>query len=140
MFHTHAFHPRHPRPATAEKGIRCPDLLALVTFGDDARVQCRLSSAFDPVFAAKVIGLGKVEPGWTNIAAGMRAGTNLLAAAPRGLRKRMWVLSDGRATHQVERIMPEAKRARENWININTIGFGDPKRLVRRHGSRPRYT
>lgn len=129
MYSRHNFHQHNAHPAPVEKGIRCPDLVALVTFGDDARVQCGLSSAFDPAFAAKVVGLGKVTPGWTNIAAGMRAATDLLNAAPRGLRKRMWVLSDGRATHQVERIMPEAHRARERWININTIGFGDPNQF-----------
>jgi len=121
MLHHHQF---HRSPAA---GVRCPDLVSLITFGDDATVHCGLVSAFDPKLAATVDGLDRLTPGWTNTAAGLRAGVDLLSRAPRGLRRRLWLLSDGRTTHGLAGIAPTVARARKCWININTVGFGDPR-------------
>ena len=115
-----------PAKTTAGTGTRCPDMLSLVTFGDQAAVRSPLVSAFDAGLAGTVGKLDKITPGWTNIAAGLRVGVDLLSAAPRGLRRRLWLLSDGRANVDVAGIMPQVARARDAWININTIGFGDP--------------
>lgn len=121
MKHQNSFAP------VRETGIRCPDQLALITYGDTATLRCGLVSAYDAKFASAVDRLDKLTPGWTNTAAGLRAGIDLLRGAPRGLRLRLWLLSDGKANIDVGQIMPQVARARKSWVNINAIGFGDPQ-------------
>jgi Mg-chelatase subunit ChlD len=130
-------HPNIGRPARSpERGVRCPDLVALITFGDDATVRSRLVSAFDPDLALAVNKLDQVTPGYTNVAAGIRAGVDLLSQAPRGLRRRLWLLSDGAANRPIfgtaKAIEAQVRRARDAWVNINAVGFGDPSQFDER--------
>lgn len=127
-------HHREFRPAASHKtkGINCPDLVALITYGDRATVRSRLVSAFDPSFATTVSKLDQITPGYTNTAAGLRAGVDLLSQAPRGLRRRLWLLSDGAANVDVGGITPQVQRARKSWININCVAFGDRREFDER--------
>lgn len=122
----------HPADGHKTQGVNCPDLIALITYGDSATVRSRLVSAFDPTFASTIGKLDKITPGYTNTAAGLRAGVDLLSQAPRGLRRRLWLLSDGAANVDVNGINPQVQRARKAWININTVGFGDPREFDER--------
>jgi len=68
----------------------------------------------------------KVGGEHTNIADALRKSLDILAKAPPGALKRIWLLTDGHSNLETEGILPVADKAREKWVNINTIGFGDP--------------
>lgn len=61
----------------------------------------------------------------TNIAAGLRLAASLIANAPRGFRKRVWLLSDGQPTEEQNEILPQVEVLRANWANLNCIAFGN---------------
>ncbi|MEZ2145350.1 VWA domain-containing protein [Bradyrhizobium sp. DN5] len=118
---------RTPQPA-----IRCADLVALVVFNDHGKVLNGFISAFDGSFAKAVQALPNAVCGsWTNIADGLSVANDLLGRMPRGLRRRIWLLSDGCANPHNNAIWDEVARARAQWTNINTIGFGNPHEFDR---------
>jgi Mg-chelatase subunit ChlD len=68
----------------------------------------------------------KVGGSHTNIADALRKSLDILAKAPPGALKRIWLLSDGHPNMETEAILPLVNKARDAWVNVNTIGFGDP--------------
>jgi Mg-chelatase subunit ChlD len=126
----------NPTPAAQRKSlqpaIRCADLVALVAFNDQGKVLRRFVSAFDSAFAKAVQALpSAVDGSWTNITDGLRVANDLLGRMPRGLRRRVWLLSDGCANPANNAIWDEVARARAQWTNINTVGFGNPHEFDR---------
>lgn len=107
--------------------IRCPDMLALITFSEGAAVLSPFVGAFDSKFvkAVKELPDAARRGGMTNMTAGLRAANDMISRMPRGLRKRIWCLSDGGANAEVEGLWREVNRAVSQWTNINTIGFGN---------------
>lgn len=114
-------------PSQHSRGIRCPDMLALVAFSEKATVLSSFVGAFDAGFAGAVQKLPEAarHGGMTNMTAGLRAANDMISRMPRGLRKRIWCLSDGGANAEVEGLWREVNRAVSQWTNINTIGFGN---------------
>lgn len=114
--------------ATRTGGIRCPDMLALVAFSEQATVLSSFVGAFDGKFVTAVQQLPDAASrgGTTNITAGLRAANDMIARMPRGLRRRVWLLSDGGANVEVDGLWQQVHRATTQYCNINTIGFGDP--------------
>lgn len=106
-----------------------PDLIAIVGFADRASVLAAPANANAPTIAhiiknvitSKSDGLG----GGTNITAGLRAAGSLLRNAPRGFRKRIWLLSDGRPTDEENEIFPQLQLLRSQYVNVNSIAFGN---------------
>jgi Mg-chelatase subunit ChlD len=121
-----SFVPKQARP----QGIQCPDMLSLIGFNDDAQLLSPFVSAFDAKFVNATQGLpAAVGGGSTNITAGLRLANNLLSRMPKGLRRRIWLLSDGGGNHPEDLrggITSEVERARQQFTNVNCIGFGDP--------------
>jgi Mg-chelatase subunit ChlD len=122
--------PLSPKPSRPYREIRCPDMLSLIGFNDDAKMLSPFVSAFDAGFVKAVQGLPMAVTGSaTNMTAGLRLANDLLARMPKGLRRRIWLLSDGGGNHPEDLaggITRQVTRAREQYTNINTIGFGDP--------------
>ncbi len=117
----------HPRPPVRQEGIRCPDMLSLVGFNDNAKVLSPFVSAFDAGFVKAVQGLPSAVGGCsTNLTAGLRVANDLLGKMPKGLRRRIWLLTDGDANAEIDGITHQVARAGQLRININCIGFGDP--------------
>jgi Mg-chelatase subunit ChlD len=114
------------RPPVRHEGIRCADMLSLVGFNDNANVLSPFVSAFDANFVKAVMGLPAAVSGCsTNITAGLRLANDLIGRMPRGLRRRIWLLTDGGANAEIDGIWRQVERARQQYTNINTIGFGD---------------
>lgn len=114
---------RATRPPTTTS-IRCPDMLALVSFGTEASVLSTFVPVHDGNFAAAVKRLPGQVGGTTNMAAGISRSLDLLAAMPTGLRKRIWLLTDGHATCAESAVLAAAQRARRLRVNINCVGIG----------------
>jgi Mg-chelatase subunit ChlD len=105
-------------------------MLSLIGFNDNAKVLSPFVSAFDANFVKAVQGLPAAVGGYsTNLTSGLRLANDLIGRMPKGLRRRIWLLSDGGGNHPEDiagGILPEVERARQQYTNINTIGFGDP--------------
>lgn len=106
------------------QGIKCPDLIALVTFGDTATVVCDFVGAFDPKFVSSVLKLPGYVKGCTNLNAGVLRAVHLLKNAPDGLYRKIYLLSDGGENIGAEKTMQTVAFAKKNRINIVTIPFG----------------
>lgn len=123
-----------PTPRASTPAVYCADMVGLVVFHGEAEQLSPLVSAFDPNFLKAVDRLPDCIKGSTNLTAGLRCGIDLLRGAHPGLRRRLWALTDGQDNVEQSGLFDEVKRAAENRININTIGFGlgldiSPERL-----------
>lgn len=123
-----ASHPHSVRSNNrpSRPGINCPDMVSLVAFNTRTTILSPFVGAFDAGFATAIKNLPNVQQGYTNVTAGLRTGIDLLAKMPSGLRRRLWLLTDGDANAEEDAIPAQVQRAVREWININTIGFGDP--------------
>jgi Mg-chelatase subunit ChlD len=103
------------------------DKIGLVGFHDCGFPVAMPAEPFAPWLHERVNKLpSKVGGSHTNIADGLRKSLDILAKSPPGALKRVWLLSDGHPNLEVDAILRQAERARDAWINVNTIGFGDP--------------
>ncbi len=125
----HAAH-QHYQPVVLQRQLSTrPDLIALVGFGNRAIVLASPATAAAPAITRVITsaiaitsdGLG----GGTNIAAGLRVAATLLRNAPKGFRKRIWLLSDGMPNDGADEIFSQLQQLRNSYVNVNTIAFGD---------------
>ncbi len=131
FFHRHVNAPtarpsviQHPRPQPARQFGA--DRIALVGFHDRAFIVAKPADSFAPWLQERIQGMpGRVAGNSTNLAAGLEQAIQLLDHVPHGQRKRIWLLSDGLPNAGNERIAPLLRQARDRWININTVAFGD---------------
>ena len=114
------------RPVGRETGkpLHCPDINALVTFADDAAVVSGFAALTDASFATAVRSLPGRVSGLTNMAAGLNASIGLFSSAPKGLRRKVVLLTDGHATCDKAAVRGAARRAKNAWINLDTVGIG----------------
>ena len=61
----------------------------------------------------------------TNLTDGLRKAIELLQRTPKGVLRRIWLLTDGCPNQERDALMSVVAQARRAYININTIGFGD---------------
>lgn len=102
-----------------------PDLIGLVCFSTSSTVLASPSVASSGPLSEAVRTLHQKVGGSTNIAAGLRDSGAILRGAPKGFRKRIWLLSDGEVTTEKSAVIPTAEALRSAFVNINCIGFGD---------------
>lgn len=102
-----------------------PDLIGIVGFATTSSLLAEPSIASAQPLIGAIQQLHKRGGGGTNIAAGLRSAGRVLRNAPKGFRKRVWLLSDGEATDEQGTIVPTAQSLRSEFVNINTIGFGN---------------
>jgi Mg-chelatase subunit ChlD len=102
-----------------------PDRIGLVGFHSTAHILAKPLPATDSSLAKAISTLEKHIDSYTNIAAGLRAAGQMLRSTPRGTLRRVWLLSDGEATHETNEIIPIARVLRSQYVNINCVGFGD---------------
>jgi Mg-chelatase subunit ChlD len=108
------------------QAIKCPDIIALVAYHHQAMVLSTFVPAFDAHFAQAIDLLPKAVGGQgTNITAALRAANALLAPVPKGLRRRIWLLTDGQDNHEADLVLAEVARSATQRTNINTVGFGE---------------
>lgn len=130
LYQTFSDPARRMRPvgtrASRPSQIRCPDLNMLITYNDTAIAQCRLVGAYDHAFVKAVLSLNELVGGCsTNITSGLRMANDHLGQTPRGLLRRIWLLTDGQANVETEGVVAEVQRAVRQFTNINTVGFGN---------------
>lgn len=123
-----------PTPRASAPAVYCADMVGLVVFHEGVELLSPLVSAFNPDFLKAVDRLPRCIKSRTNLTAGLRCSIDLLRGAHPGLRRRLWALTDGQDNVEEDGLFGEVKRAAENRININTIGFGlgpkiSPERL-----------
>ncbi|HEX8639294.1 MAG TPA: vWA domain-containing protein [Pyrinomonadaceae bacterium] len=124
------------KPQTQQRRIVTgSDQIALTAFHDSAFVVSSLAKPSEPKLQQLALQLHtKVSGSGTNITDGLRKSINLLRNSPRGVLKRIWLLSDGEPNRETESLFSILADARRNYINVNTIGFGDSfdENLLRR--------
>jgi len=132
--HTFNHHPQsrsqqssfHPSRSFSPAPLLGQDTLGFVLFHDRAFVVARPAPVYAPWLAARAAQLHiKVGGERTNLTAGIQQSTALLRWAPPGVQRRMWVLSDGEANVETDGLMRAVEEARQAYININCVGFGD---------------
>lgn len=127
----------HPTPPTHK--VFAPDRIGIVGFHTDGFVVARPAEPFAPWLQQRSMEIHtKMKPNTgTNITAGIRTAVQLMKPVPKGVLKRIWLLSDGAPNHEVDGIAAAVDEARRAYININTIGFGDSfdESLLRRISS-----
>jgi len=102
------------------------DLIGLVGFHDRGFVMAKPTSAFSPWLQNRTANLHeKIAGSGTNITDGLRVALQLVTKAPRGMHRRIWLLSDGYPNRDTDNLYRVVADARAAWTNINTIGFGD---------------
>lgn len=107
-----------------------PDVVGIVGFNDYGFVIAPLTNLHAPSWPERIGSMERLVRGMrTNIADGLMVAIRLLKSTPMGMLRRLWLLSDGRPNpdgpQERDRIMALARQARDHWININTIGFGE---------------
>lgn len=106
--------------------VHGPDRIGICGFNDRGFIILQPVTPHTPALIEKSRGLhARVNGSYTNLADGLRRSAAMLAQTPPGYYRRIWLLSDGLPNREVDRIMPAAKEARRQRINVNTIGFGD---------------
>lgn len=122
--------PPRPRPSSTRARQQTSDFgadrIGCVGFHDQAFVIARPADAFAHWLPERFQALPeKVGGRSTNLASGLDLGLSMLRQTPKGIRRRLWVLSDGMPNNENDRIPALAQQARELWVNINTVQFGD---------------
>ncbi len=114
--------------------VYAPDRIGLVGFHDIGFVIAYPGLAH----SAKLIDRSqrlreKVGGTGTNITDGLRKSVEMLISAPKGVLRRIWLLTDGFPNRECELITFVLEQAGRYRINVNTIGFGNSydERLLR---------
>jgi Mg-chelatase subunit ChlD len=68
----------------------------------------------------------KVAGSSTNITDGLRKSVAVLQQTPMGMLRKIWLLTDGLPNKEASAIMSVVAQARAAYVNIHTVGFGNP--------------
>jgi Mg-chelatase subunit ChlD len=118
---------RHESRRRLSESVYQADRIGLVGFNDAAFVIAKPTEAHAAWLQERTRALHtKIAGSYTNITAGLRASIDLLQQSPRGFYRRIWLLTDGKPNKETWSLMSIVAQAREAYINIMTIGFGDP--------------
>jgi len=102
-----------------------PDKICLVGFNDKGFVITEPAYAHSHTLVEKSQTLNEFVTGVTNMTDGLLKGIEMCTHSPRGALRRIWLLSDGYPNRETDGLMEMVERAKNSYININTIGFGD---------------
>jgi len=117
--------PAHRMPHAAVRHYG-PDRIGLVGFHDTGFVIAKPADPFASWLQTRAARLPMLVSGsCTNLAAGLDASLAMLRRTPVGVLRRAWLLSDGLPNRDTERIGPLVRAARNAYVNINTVAFGD---------------
>ena len=104
---------------------RGPDKIGLVGFNDKGFVISHPANAHSHTLVEPSQKLHEYVTGVTNMTDGLLKGIEMCTRSPRGALRRIWLLSDGYPNRENDGLMAMVERAKNSYININTIGFGD---------------
>lgn len=117
--------PTHSHKRHQQNSVR-PDVIGLCGFHGQGFMISRPRQPHDATLLQACQTLHSRVSGFgTNISAGLQQGIDLLKPTPRNRLRRLWLLSDGYPNIDTSSILPLASQAKANYININTIGFGN---------------
>ncbi len=105
--------------------VHAPDRISIVGFNEEGFQIALPAEPHAHWLQERSQRLHKHVKGRTNIADGLRVGIEMCKKTPRGILRRIWLLSDGEANVNPGGIWPMVQRAYKSHININTIGFGN---------------
>lgn len=106
-------------------GAHRPDLLGLVGFHESAFVVAKPAEPYAAWLYERSQTLHQKLGGMTNMTAGLRLAVSLIRRVPRGVHRRIWLLSDGEPNVETDGLRAAVEEARSAFCNVNTIGFGD---------------
>lgn len=105
------------------------DRIGLVGFNTKGFVIARPARPHDAWLQPRIMDLPNKVGGGTNIADGLRKALEIFDNAPQEIQgrilKRIWLYSDGLPTTEQDAILPLAEKAARQFINVNTVGFGN---------------
>lgn len=112
---------------------RRTDYLGLVGFHDVGFIIAKPAEPYAPWLLTRSQNLASRLGCRTNMAAGLVKALELLETAPRGVHRRIWLLSDGAPNVDTSLLPGILEACYASHINVNTIGFGDDfdERLLR---------
>ena len=102
-----------------------PDKIGIVGFNDSGFVISEPAKAHEHTLQEQSQTLHQFVTGMTNMTDGLQKGVEMCERSPWGALRRIWLLSDGYPNRETDRLMTMVERAKNSYININTIGFGD---------------
>lgn len=118
--------PRRPLHQPFPQKVFAPDRIGLVGFHDVAFVIAYPALAHSAKLLDRSQSLhGRVGGSGTNITDGLRKSVEMLTSAPKGVLRRIWLLTDGYPNRETGAIMSVVEQARRAYVNVNTIGFGN---------------
>jgi Mg-chelatase subunit ChlD len=108
------------------KVIMGADRIGLVGFNDNGFVMAKPAEAYCHWLQERTTKLHeRISGSSTNITDGLRKSIEMLQKTPPGILRRIWLLTDGYPNLETDQIYCVVDEARQAYININTIGFGD---------------
>jgi Mg-chelatase subunit ChlD len=102
-----------------------PDKTGIVGFNEWGVVISEPANAHEHTLQEKSQTLHQFVGGVTNMTDGLRKGVEMCERSPWGALRRIWLLSDGYPNKETDGLMAMVERAKNSYININTIGFGN---------------
>jgi Mg-chelatase subunit ChlD len=102
-----------------------PDKIGILGFNDKGFVISEPANAHEHTLQEQSQTLHKFVTGMTNMTDGLRKGVEMCERSPWGALRRIWLLSDGYPNKETDGFWEMVERAKNSYININTIGFGD---------------
>ena len=102
-----------------------PDKIGIVGFNDRGFIISEPARAHEHTLQEQSQTLHQFVSGVTNMTDGLRKGVEMCERAPRFALRRIWLLSDGYPNRETDGLMAMVERAKNSYVNINTIGFGD---------------
>ncbi|MHC4176014.1 MAG: vWA domain-containing protein [Planctomycetota bacterium] len=115
---------RAARRSPVEK-VYGADRIGIVGFHDRGFVIAKPAEPFAPWLLERSQRLQQKVGGCTNLTDGLRRAVEMVRRTPRGILRRIWLLSDGYPNRETSRLAGVVEDARRAWANLNTIGFGD---------------
>lgn len=119
-------HQRYSKRHFVSSKIYAPDRIGLVGFHETAWIIAVPAEPHAAWLQMRTRELkSKANGKGTNITDAIRKGTEMLAGTPNGILRRLWLLTDGESNREESKLWDVVAAARDAYININTIGFGD---------------
>lgn len=126
-FHTGGVNENNYQLKYPIKKVYGPDMIGIAVYHDQVKLLTKPVNLFSAILQQATQNLNKEVGGTgTNGTAGLRTAIDVLTKINPGIMRNIDLLTDGQFNRDIDGLIPEIARAYRSYININTIGFGDP--------------
>jgi Mg-chelatase subunit ChlD len=103
-----------------------PDRMGIVGFHDKAFIIAKPAEAHAAWLQERTLKMHeRIGGSGTNLTDAIRLSHTMLKSVPRGVYRRIWLLSDGQPNRETDQLMNVVTQIRRDHINLNTVAFGD---------------